>query len=202
MKLLLLLCFRKQELLWPAGVTLATLHWNTVALTVTIGGVAKVTPVYGSISLCPRPWPRQLMASLTSPNVTAVNSYKCLLAGSLVSNYDGVQCCGGRAVSSDLVCCGDSVSGQAYASDSTKSCCGQLYVDILTTHCCTDNRGRTQVPTLRITYNRHVKFGLVGWKMSENLGGFFWLTLYIHLYSMVAKESKKNKQQNIYNIET
>ena len=48
-------------------------------------------------------------------------------------------------VSADRVCCGDDVTGQSYVSDTAKFCCGQQYVDILTTHCCTDHHGRTQV---------------------------------------------------------
>ena len=67
--------------------------------------------------------------------------------GTLVANYDAVQCCGGRVVSAELVCCGDAVAGQSFASDASKSCCGEQYVDVLTTHCCTDDRGRSQVDT-------------------------------------------------------
>jgi len=62
-----------------------------------------------------------------------------------MDSYGGVQCCGGRVVDSDMICCGDVVIGQSYVTDSTKYCCGQLYVDKLTTHCCTDRHGRTQV---------------------------------------------------------
>jgi len=65
--------------------------------------------------------------------------------GTLVDSYDGVQCCGGQVVSTDLVCCGDAVSGHSYVTDTAKYCCGQQYVDVLTTHCCTDRHGRSQV---------------------------------------------------------
>jgi len=73
--------------------------------------------------------------------------YVVVLSGSLLSGYgDTVQCCGGQVVSSvDRVCCGDDVTGQSYSRQSDKYCCGQLYVDTLTTHCCVDSHSRAQV---------------------------------------------------------
>jgi len=68
-----------------------------------------------------------------------------LPAGTLVSSYGSVQCCGGHVVSGQLVCCGDMISGQSYVTNTSKSCCGQQYIDVLTTHCCIDERGRSQV---------------------------------------------------------
>jgi len=71
-----------------------------------------------------------------------------------VDSFDGVQCCGGQVVSGDGVCCGDDVTGQSYASDVSKVCCGQHYVDRLTTHCCTDHRtGHTQVLTTSYAFS-------------------------------------------------
>jgi len=62
-----------------------------------------------------------------------------------MDGYAGVQCCGGQLISSADQCCGDEVFGRSYVSESSNYCCGLEYVDLLTTHCCTDDRGRSQV---------------------------------------------------------
>jgi len=61
------------------------------------------------------------------------------------SDGGSIQCCGGQVVSAGLVCCGDSVTGQSYVTNTSQSCCGLQYVDISTTHCCTDQHGHSQV---------------------------------------------------------
>uniref|UniRef100_H3A4S8 Usherin n=1 Tax=Latimeria chalumnae TaxID=7897 RepID=H3A4S8_LATCH len=64
-------------------------------------------------------------------------------AGSL---YDGFnqQCCGGQVVSSDLVCCGNEEKGSVQMFTPGMSCCGQEFVNVSDTICCSGPGGESK----------------------------------------------------------
>ena len=68
--------------------------------------------------------------------------------GSLVDGYNH-QCCGGQVVNYDTVCCGDAASGDVYAYDASKMCCGEHYVHKDDHICCEDAKsGAVKVPNV------------------------------------------------------
>uniref|UniRef100_A0AAY4ADY9 Usher syndrome type IIa protein homolog n=1 Tax=Denticeps clupeoides TaxID=299321 RepID=A0AAY4ADY9_9TELE len=59
-----------------------------------------------------------------------------ICCGGLLHDGFHSQCCGGRVVDRELVCCGDEDQGVAHTSTSGMSCCGELYVNLSATLCC------------------------------------------------------------------
>ena len=68
--------------------------------------------------------------------------------------YDGYgqQCCGGHIVDNDLQCCGNATQGQAYAVNTSNTCCGEEYVPKDRTLCCGDPVEGYKVCTITHTY--------------------------------------------------
>ncbi|XP_073409429.1 usherin [Dendrobates tinctorius] len=60
------------------------------------------------------------------------------------SLYDGVTqtCCGGRIIPPEFICCGDDQEGSLYRQSLGMSCCGQDYVNVSDTTCCSGPNGQ------------------------------------------------------------
>ncbi|XP_075195246.1 usherin [Anomaloglossus baeobatrachus] len=60
------------------------------------------------------------------------------------SLYDGVTqpCCGGRIIPPGFICCGDDQEGSLYRQLLGMSCCGQDYVNVSDTTCCSGPNGQ------------------------------------------------------------
>ncbi|XP_054432559.1 LOW QUALITY PROTEIN: usherin [Pteronotus mesoamericanus] len=56
----------------------------------------------------------------------------------------GLQCCGGQVVSEDLECCGGTEQGRAYSRLPGMRCCGQDYVNVSDTICCSASSGESK----------------------------------------------------------
>ncbi|OXB77922.1 UNVERIFIED_CONTAM: hypothetical protein H355_015208, partial [Colinus virginianus] len=74
------------------------------------------------------------------PYSTSGNQICC--GGSLHDSYSQ-QCCGGEVISTDLVCCGDEEKGTAYKAHTGMFCCGQEYVNVSDTICCSGSSGES-----------------------------------------------------------
>uniref|UniRef100_A0A8V0YV93 Usherin n=2 Tax=Gallus gallus TaxID=9031 RepID=A0A8V0YV93_CHICK len=74
------------------------------------------------------------------PYSTSGNQICC--GGSLHDSFSQ-QCCGGEVVSTDLVCCGDEEKGTAYEAHTGMFCCGQEYVNVSDTICCSGSSGES-----------------------------------------------------------
>uniref|UniRef100_A0A8B9CDD6 Usherin n=1 Tax=Anser brachyrhynchus TaxID=132585 RepID=A0A8B9CDD6_9AVES len=61
------------------------------------------------------------------------------------SLHDGFnqQCCGGEVISTALVCCGDEEKGTAHRPLTGMFCCGQEYVNVSDTICCSGSSGES-----------------------------------------------------------
>ncbi|ELK32172.1 Usherin [Myotis davidii] len=56
----------------------------------------------------------------------------------------GQQCCGGQLVSREAQCCGGADGGVAYSRLPGMACCGQDYVSVAETRCCSASSGASQ----------------------------------------------------------
>ncbi|KAJ1157569.1 hypothetical protein NDU88_010275 [Pleurodeles waltl] len=79
------------------------------------------------------------------PYSTSGNQICC--DGSLYDAFHQ-QCCGGRVVSSDLTCCGDTERGTAHKPLPGMFCCGTEYVNASDTMCCSDEVGGFKAHTM------------------------------------------------------
>uniref|UniRef100_A0A673TE79 Usherin n=1 Tax=Suricata suricatta TaxID=37032 RepID=A0A673TE79_SURSU len=75
------------------------------------------------------------------PYSTSGNQICC--AGKLHDGH-GQQCCGGQIVSKDLECCGGEEDGMVYRRLPGRFCCGQDYVNMADTICCSGSRGESK----------------------------------------------------------
>ncbi|KAG3258086.1 usherin, transcript variant X1 [Ictidomys tridecemlineatus] len=75
------------------------------------------------------------------PYSTSGNQICC--AGRLHDGHDQ-QCCGGQIVSKDLKCCGGEVEGMVYSPLPGMFCCGQDYVNMSDTICCSASSGESK----------------------------------------------------------
>ncbi|XP_041578632.1 usherin [Vulpes lagopus] len=75
------------------------------------------------------------------PYSTSGNQICC--AGRLHDGY-GQQCCGGQIVSKDLECCGGEEEGMPYSRLPGMFCCGQDYVNMSDTICCSASSGESK----------------------------------------------------------
>ncbi|XP_025748029.1 usherin [Callorhinus ursinus] len=75
------------------------------------------------------------------PYSTSGNQICC--AGRLHDGH-GQQCCGGQIVSKDLECCGGEEEGMAYSRLPGMFCCGQDYVNMSDTICCSASSGESK----------------------------------------------------------
>ncbi|EHB00446.1 Usherin [Heterocephalus glaber] len=67
-----------------------------------------------------------------------------MCCGGTLHDGRGRQCCGGQVVSSDLQCCGGAARGLAYAHLPGMFCCGQDYVNMSDTICCSASSGESK----------------------------------------------------------
>uniref|UniRef100_A0A8B9U5J2 Usherin n=1 Tax=Anas zonorhyncha TaxID=75864 RepID=A0A8B9U5J2_9AVES len=74
------------------------------------------------------------------PYSTSGNQICC--GGSLHDSFNQ-QCCGGEVVSTALVCCGDEEKGTAHRPLTGMFCCGQEYVNVSDTICCSGSSGES-----------------------------------------------------------
>ncbi|XP_041108645.1 usherin [Polyodon spathula] len=79
-------------------------------------------------------------SSCCSGNPYSRSGDQICCAGTL---HDGFhkQCCGGQVVSKDLICCGNEEKGSVHKEFQGMSCCGEQYVNLSNTICCTDISG-------------------------------------------------------------
>ncbi|XP_056671903.1 usherin isoform X2 [Monodelphis domestica] len=75
------------------------------------------------------------------PYSTSGNQICC--AGVLHDGYKQ-QCCGGKVVSKELVCCGGEEEGSVHISLPEMFCCGQDYVNMSDTICCSASSGESK----------------------------------------------------------
>ncbi|XP_069911419.1 usherin isoform X2 [Oryctolagus cuniculus] len=75
------------------------------------------------------------------PYSTSGNQICC--AGRLHDGH-GQQCCGGQIVSKDLECCGGEEEGVLYSHLPGMFCCGQDYVNVSDTICCSASSGESK----------------------------------------------------------
>ncbi|KAI5940642.1 Usherin [Manis javanica] len=75
------------------------------------------------------------------PYSTSGNQICC--AGRLHDGH-GQQCCGGQIVSKDLECCGGAEKGVVYSRLAGMFCCGQDYVNMSDTICCSASSGESK----------------------------------------------------------
>ncbi|KYO43601.1 usherin isoform J [Alligator mississippiensis] len=76
-----------------------------------------------------------------TPYSTSGNQICC--CGSLHDGFNQ-QCCGGQVVSKDLICCGDEEVGTVYRPLTGMFCCGQEYVNMSDTICCSASSGESK----------------------------------------------------------
>ncbi|XP_042331708.1 LOW QUALITY PROTEIN: usherin [Sceloporus undulatus] len=67
-----------------------------------------------------------------------------ICCGGLLHDGYNQQCCGGKIVSKDFICCGTKENGTVYQSTSGMFCCGHEYVNMSSTICCTSSSGESK----------------------------------------------------------
>ncbi|KAH0622699.1 hypothetical protein JD844_025228 [Phrynosoma platyrhinos] len=67
-----------------------------------------------------------------------------ICCGGLLHDGFNQQCCGGKIVSKDFICCGNKENGKVYQLTSGMFCCGHEYVNMSSTICCTSSSGESK----------------------------------------------------------
>ncbi|KAM6217822.1 usherin isoform 2-T2 [Rhynchocyon petersi] len=73
----------------------------------------------------------------------STSGHQICCAGRLYDSHSQ-QCCGGQIVSKDLECCGGAEAGVVYIRLPGMFCCGQDYVNVSDTICCSASRGESK----------------------------------------------------------
>ncbi|XP_072265966.1 usherin isoform X2 [Pyxicephalus adspersus] len=71
----------------------------------------------------------------------SISGYQICCGGVLHDGYN-LQCCGGKTVPQNSICCGDGQKGSIYSQSRGLSCCGTDYVNMSETICCAASNGQ------------------------------------------------------------